>query len=75
MPDQKYRPLRTEEEGEVGSSDLGARGWNRGLNTKQLVVHFVIFIAGLLIGSFLNRAHPQGAADEFAQYSMVPCKF
>jgi hypothetical protein len=82
MPDQKYRPLRSEEEGEdVSSQDLKAWSWSWscGLDIKQLVIRVTVFIAGLFIGWFIGLFQkdtcPHGASDHLAQYSMVPCKF
>jgi hypothetical protein len=76
MPDQKYRPLRSEEDGEVSPQrDFSTVTRNCGLNIRHLTINTVIFTVGLFVGLFLNNLHPRCADDQLAQYSMVPCKY
>jgi hypothetical protein len=77
MPDQKYRLLCSEEDGEDISlqRNFSITAWNCGLDIKHLIINVIIFTAGLFVGLLLNTARPRGASDQLAQYSMVPCKF
>ena len=77
MPDQKYSPLRSEEDGEEVSLQRKPTNvsWIQGFGIKDFVINFAIFTAGLIVGYLLNTVRPCGASDQLAQYSLVPCKF
>lgn len=80
MPDQKYAPLRSEEDGDVEA--LPPR-WRRAssaasnhevLNLRYFGIHVVVFTCGIIAGFLLRDARSPRASgiDQMAQYSMVP---
>lgn len=76
MPAQKYRPIRSEEDGEDGSPERDLSGKARnGSNIRHLLVNVIVFAGGLFLGLFVKKSNITGPNDELAQYSMVPCKF
>jgi hypothetical protein len=77
MPNQKYTPLRDEEDiGEDAQhSKLNTTGWIDSLNIPNLVVNVAVFTIGLVVGSFLSNALRWSSDHRFEQYSIVPCAF
>jgi hypothetical protein len=75
MPDQKYTPLRDEEDGEEHAphSKISTTGRLKKLNVGGLIINAIVFTIGLIVGSFLSNALRRGSHDQFKQYSMVPC--
>ncbi|KAF1970900.1 hypothetical protein BU23DRAFT_201499 [Bimuria novae-zelandiae CBS 107.79] len=74
MPNQKYRPLRSEEDGEdiASHTDSSPIVWSRGFAVRHVIINLIIFSVGLVAGWLLNDARPRSASDQLAQYSMVP---
>jgi hypothetical protein len=77
MPNQKYTPLRDEEN--IGDNALHRKlkptDWIDSLNIRNLIINAAIFSVGLVAGSFLNNALRMSSAYRFEQYSIVPCAF
>jgi hypothetical protein len=76
MPNQKYTPLRDEENMEEDTlhHKLNPTSWMSGLNIRNLIINAAIFIIGLVAGCFLSNGR-RSSDDRSEQYSIVPCAF
>ena len=82
MPDQKYAPLRSEEDGD---GETSPPRWRRAssaasnyevLNLKYFGINVAVFTCGIIAGFLLRdaRSPRTSGIDQMAQYSMVPCE-